>query len=312
MLDPKSFTHPEDEAALRTLMAVPGFAVVVKLFLKLGYEKMMHGVNMGSKIRLSPTQLPEVYNRLPPICRKMGIAEPEFYLESNPTPNACTFGDTQIFICVTSGLLEDLDDDEINSVIAHECGHIAGRHVLYHTIADWVLAGIDKYDLFGVGKLLSGPLSLAFFYWSRKSELSADRAAALVMGVDAVVRTHVRLSGGPKAITGGINLSEWVQQADAYDAVSKDSAWNKTLQGLAAMGERTPVLGGARARDSALERDRAVQGAPGGAGREGCWGRMPLVLQERRFRVDVLQTLRGKAEGVSQQPKIRMRKAEVG
>jgi len=241
MLDPKLFLHPEDEAALRTLEAIPGFSMLIKAFLKVGYEKMSHGINMASKIRLSPTQLPEIYQRLPPICQKMGIAEPEFYLEMNSQPNASTFGDTQISICVTSGLLEYLDDNEINSVIAHEYGHIMCRHVLYKTVADMLLNGIDILGVLGqLADTIITPMKYAFWYWSRKSEHSADRAAALVMGVDEVVRTRVRLSGGPKAITHGFNLQEWVKQADAYDEICKDGAWSKTLQGLAASGNTHP------------------------------------------------------------------------
>jgi Zn-dependent protease with chaperone function len=237
MLHSKDFIHPEDAAALRNMEAIPGFPTAVKTFLKYGYEKQYHGMNMASKIRLSPTQLPEIYNRLPPICQKMGIALPEFYLEMNPMPNAYTFGDTQIFITVTSGLLEYLDDAEINSVIAHECGHIACRHVLYHSMATLLLQG---GDFLGVLGNLFLPLKYALLYWQRKSELSADRAAALVMGIDEVVKTQVRLAGGSKAITGAIDLEEWVRQADQYEEIRNRDTWNKTLQTLAIMDSSHP------------------------------------------------------------------------
>lgn len=235
MLHPNDFIHPEDEAALRNMESIPGFSTAVKAFLKLGYEKMSHGVNMASTIRLSPTQLPDIYNRLPPICAKMGISEPEFYLQMNPMPNAYTFGDTRIFIVVTSGLLEYLNDDEINSVIAHECGHIACRHVLYHTMATMLLNGAMGL----LGDILA-PVKFALLYWQRKSELSCDRAAALVMGIESVLETQVRLAGGPKSITGKINIEEWAAQADAYEDIRDGGLWNKTLQLLATMNNSHP------------------------------------------------------------------------
>ncbi len=98
----------------------------------LGFEQLQYGMNMATAIRLSPTQLPKLYNHLPPICEKLGIAEPEFYLQMDPVPNAWTFGDTKIFITITSGLVELLNDEELDAVIAHECGHILCHHVLYH------------------------------------------------------------------------------------------------------------------------------------------------------------------------------------
>jgi Zn-dependent protease with chaperone function len=237
MLNVKNFIHPEDEAALRNLEAIPLLPSAVKSFLKYGYEKQYHGINMASKIRLSPTQLPDIYNRLPPICQKLGIVEPEFYLEMDPMPNAYTFGDTRIFISVTSGLLEYLSDTEINSVIAHECGHILCRHVLYHSMASIIL---ENGDFLGTLGNLVPPLKYAFLYWQRKSELSADRVAALTMGIDSVVATQLRLAGGSEAITGDINLAEWAQQADLYEDIRNRDTWNKTLQILAAMNNSHP------------------------------------------------------------------------
>ena len=95
MITSSDFMHPEDAAALEQLENIPGFPAFVKKILQLGLEQMQYGINMASSIRLSPTQLPELYNRLPPICEKLGIEVPEFYLQMNPTPNAWTFGDTR-------------------------------------------------------------------------------------------------------------------------------------------------------------------------------------------------------------------------
>lgn len=227
MINPSDFIHPEDAAALRTLESIPGFPALVKKFLQIGLEQMQYGVNMASTIRLSPTQLPHLYNHLPPICKRLGIAEPEFYLEMNPMPNAWTFGDTKIYITITSGLVELLDDEELDAVIAHECGHILCRHVLYHSLAEYVLRGVDSLGLLGK---LALPFEVALYYWYRKSELSCDRAAAIATSPEIVASAMARLSGGPKGITSKINLKEWMKQADIYDQIYNDGVWNKTLQ----------------------------------------------------------------------------------
>jgi Zn-dependent protease with chaperone function len=227
MLNSQDFIHPEDEAARRNMEAVPGFSVATKAFMKVGMEQYLYGINMATKIRLSEKQLPELYAKLPPICKKMGIVEPEFYLEMNPAPNAYTFGDTKIFLTITSGLVEYLDDNELEAVIAHECGHILCRHVLYHTMANMLKTGADMFGLLGV---FTTPVQLGLYYWSRKSELSADRAAAVVTGsAQAVVETMIRLSGGPKSITGKVNIEEYASQANAYDAL-QENKWDKALQ----------------------------------------------------------------------------------
>ena len=219
------FIHPEDESALNAMKNVPGFDTLVKKFMQVGYEAMLHGVNMASKIRLSETQLPEIYHKVTKICDKLEIGYPEVYLEMSPYPNAYTYGDTDIFMVLTSGLFDYLDSDEIDSVIAHECGHIVCHHVLYHTIAEFLRTGVT-----GLIGDLAEPLKLAVYYWARKSELSADRAAALTCGVETVVKTQLRLAGGPKVLTDNVNIEEWANQAEQYEEIRGGSLWNRFLQ----------------------------------------------------------------------------------
>lgn len=219
------FIHPEDESALNAMKNVPGFDTLVKKFMRVGYETMLHGVNMASKIRLSETQLPEIYHKVTKICDKLEISYPEVYLEMSPYPNAYTYGDTDVFMVLTSGLFDYLDSDEIDSVIAHECGHIVCHHVLYHTIAEFLRTGVS-----GLIGDLAEPLKLAVYYWARKSELSADRAAALTCGVETVVKTQLRLAGGPKVLTDNVNIEEWANQAEQYEEIRGGSLWNRFLQ----------------------------------------------------------------------------------
>ena len=180
-----------------------------------------------NNIRLSERQLPEIYRHLPPICKRMGIPVPEFYLQMNPTPNAFTFGDTRVFITVTSGLVEMMNDEELDAVIAHECGHILCRHVLYHTIAQWLSSGLDALGFLGS---LAAPVQYAILYWHRKSELSADRAACIITSPQTVATVMARLAGGPKSVTSSIDFKEWASQADEYDRIQNANLWNKTLQ----------------------------------------------------------------------------------
>lgn len=226
-MSPSDFIHPEDAAALQQMESIPGFGTLIKKVLAVGIENLQYGVNMASTIRLSERQLPDLYRHLPPICHKLGIREPELYLKMDPIPNAWTFGDTRIYITLTSGLVDMLTDEELDSVIAHECGHILCRHVLYHTVAEWVKSGLASLVILGS---LAVPIEYALLYWSRKSELSADRAAAIVTSPEIVASVQARLSGGPSSITSKIDLNEWAKQADEYDRIQNSGLWNKTLQ----------------------------------------------------------------------------------
>ena len=100
------FIHPEDVAALKALKAIPMLSTIVKKVMDVGAEQLQTGLNMASKVKLSPTQLPRLYNILPPICERLEIKKPEFYLEMSPVPNAYAFGDTQTAITMTSALVD--------------------------------------------------------------------------------------------------------------------------------------------------------------------------------------------------------------
>ena len=227
MIRPIEYIHPEDEAARRNMEAIPGFAAAMKLFMRYYSEQLFHGLNMANKIRLSPKQLPQIYEKLPPICKKLSIKEPEFYLEMSPFPNAYAMGDTRTMITVTSGLLEYLTDEEVSAVIAHECGHIACRHMLYYTMAQLLLQNINNMGLLGDAIT---PIFWALQYWSRRSELSADRAGAVALGsIERMVEVQIRLAGGPASITKDVNIDEFVKQADYYDTL-QDNNWDKFLQ----------------------------------------------------------------------------------
>lgn len=247
-MKPSDFIHPEDAAALQQMENIPGFPMFVKKFLALGFEQLKYGMNMASAIRLSPQQLPNLYNHLPPICQKMGIEEPEFYLEMNPMPNAYTFGDTKIFITITSGLVEMMTDEELDAVIAHECGHILCRHVLYHSVAEYIMRGVDSLGILGA---LTIPIQFAILYWQRKSELSCDRAASIITSPEIVARVMARLSGGPRSITENINMQEWAKQAEIYETIRTDGLWNKALQ-IGAIIEQSHPFAAVRVREILL------------------------------------------------------------
>ncbi|MBE6333623.1 MAG: zinc-ribbon domain-containing protein [Bacteroidales bacterium] len=245
MIKPSEFMHPEDAAAIRQLESIPGFPALCKQILALGYERWKYGLNMASTIRLSEEQLPELYRHLPPICEKLGIPIPEFYLQMNPMPNAYTSGDTRVFIVVTSGLVEIMDDDELDAVIAHECGHILCRHVVYNMVAQYVRLGLDYIGL--IGKLAK-PVQIALDYWSRKSELSCDRCGSIVTSPETVARVMARLAGGPKSLTSKLDMKLWAAQADKYDEIRNGNLWDKSLQ-IASVLNRTHPFSAVRVRE---------------------------------------------------------------
>ena len=228
------FIHEADKAALQALKSIPGFAQVLKAFMKIWNEKLLHVNNMASNVRISEKQLSKYYDMLFPICDKLGIEVPDLFLELDVNPNAYTYGDTKPFIVMTSGLIETLPEHLIPTVLAHECGHIACHHVLYRTMGTMILNRSLSSALnvmpAGVGNMAATSLIAAFSYWMQCSELSADRAAALCDGTtDNVVEMCMRFAGFDKDIPYEANVDAFMKQAEEYKELIADNVWNKTL-----------------------------------------------------------------------------------
>ena len=242
--DYERYTHEADRATLKALKAIPGFSLLTKGFMNLWNEPQGRILNMSSRIRLGPDQMKKYYDMLPPICEKLGIGMPELYLEMNVTPNAYTYGDTAPFIVITSGLLETIPEELVPTVLAHECGHIACRHALYITMGRMILsgaAGVMSYFL-KFGGLLSVPLQVAFYYWMRCSEFSADRAAVLCDGTPRKMQeVCMRLAGWDKNIDADANMDAFLRQAVDYRELINGSTWNKTLEFMVLSGADHPL-----------------------------------------------------------------------
>ena len=242
MMNPYYYTHDSDRIALQALKAIPGFTQLLKAIMKIWNEKQYRIQNMSTNLRISEKQLPQYYKMLPPICEKLGIAVPELYLKLDVEPNAYTAGDTNPFIVMTSGLLETMTEELIPTVLAHECGHIACHHCLYTTMGNIVLSEAIKFIPVDFVNLAVLPIQVAFAYWMRCSELSADRAAALCDGTSEKVKEMcLRLAGYDKDIDAEANIDEFMNQAIDYREMVNDSKWNKTLEFLFLTQQNHPL-----------------------------------------------------------------------
>ncbi|MEC7987979.1 MAG: M48 family metallopeptidase [Myxococcota bacterium] len=174
--------------------------------LKIQYEE--------SGIVVGPDQFPQIYDMSVKCAKILGMPVPNIYIESNRSPNAFTFatGHSDQIIVVTSGLLESLNEKELQYVIGHECGHIHNRHVVYNTLWEILTNQVARSFFvrlllkFGPSRFVFELLQLAFTTttsylfgrWHRCAEITCDRAGLICIGdvVSAMnVPARLRLPG---------------------------------------------------------------------------------------------------------------------
>jgi Zn-dependent protease with chaperone function len=217
-----SWEHPADRAALQALRAIPGVDEVIRRTLGLlGGERGVRLLFQGNAVRIGPAQFPKLWHLHNEVATTFDWPTvPELYLSQTPFFNAGAYGIDRPFVVVHTAAIELLDDEELRVLLSHELGHVMSGHALYRTIAA-ILALISLGALPTLAGLAVLPIRLAFLEWSRKSELSADRAGLLgAQDILAAQRLAMKMAGGGRGdgFAGQLNVDAFVQQAHEYAA----------------------------------------------------------------------------------------------
>jgi hypothetical protein len=164
---------------------------------------------------------------------------------------------------VNSGLIDLLggDDDEVRFLLGHELGHAMSGHAVYRSLLNRLLGLTGLMYAIPGGALGLRAITAALMEWSRKAELSADRAGLLAgQNPAAATRFHMKLASGGHlddldATSFFAQANEYSETADVRDSVLKLFLIENQTHPFAVMraaelrrwtesGEYTRILGG--------------------------------------------------------------------
>ena len=170
---------------------------------------------------VTPEQAPELHAMIDRLCVLADMPKPRVAVAVTDMPNAFATGRTpnHSVVCVTTGIMQRLDADELEGVLSHELAHVANRDVSVMTVASslGLLAGfITRWGMYlgggrgrgnnggGVPFLVVFLVSMAVYFvsflltraLSRYRELSADRSGAYLTGQPSKLASAlVKISG---------------------------------------------------------------------------------------------------------------------
>ena len=89
-------------------------------------------------------QLPRVYDVVERLTQRIGIPMPKLFVIPTDSPNAFATGrnPNHASVAVTQGILDLLNDEELEGVLAHELGHVKNRDILISSIAATIAGAI--------------------------------------------------------------------------------------------------------------------------------------------------------------------------
>ncbi len=216
--------------------------------------------SMGAR-EVTAEQAPQLHGIIDRLCAMADMPKPRVAIADTDMPNAFATGRSpnRSVVCVTTGILRRLDEEELEGVLAHELSHVAHRDVLVMTIASvaGVAAGFltrfalwgginrgrdQNTALMGVAVLAVSALVYAVSFvltrtLSRYRELSADRAGALLTGKPSALATALQKVTGDMAAIPTRDL----RQAEPFNAFFFTPALTKG-KSLANLFETHPPL----------------------------------------------------------------------
>lgn len=201
-----------------------GLAVAMNFFSYFFSDKM--ALSMYQAQPVTPKENPQIWSRIAPmteqLCQKMGIPMPKLWVLPEQSPNAFATGRNpeHASVAVSAGLLQLMNDREVEGVIAHELGHVLHRDILISSIAATIGAAITSMARFamffggrrdeedsspwgGILMMILAPIAAILIQMaiSRTREYSADAAAAKYTGSpNGLIDALEKLEGWSKRV----------------------------------------------------------------------------------------------------------------
>lgn len=180
-------------------------------FISLAFSKQMARAMLDCRQITQPRTQAEhvIYSTVQEIAQRLHIQMPEVWVYEAPDPNAFATGPSKnnSMVAVSTGLLNNLNEQEVKAVLAHEMGHVyngdmftttvlAGlMNTFVYFISMWVRRLFAERDQAMLGMVLSfvlqivlGILAMIPIMWfSRRREFGADAFSARVYGKDSMI-----------------------------------------------------------------------------------------------------------------------------
>jgi Zn-dependent protease with chaperone function len=171
---------------------------------------------LGSAVRVGERQFPNIHQLVVRCAEVLQIPSPTVYVAPQiSTLTARTLGTADdAMIALGSPLVDHLTEGELLFVLGRECGHIQNGHTTYLTALHFLTTAANMFVRYA-----AQPAVLALNGWSRRAEITADRAGLLcTRDLHVATSAMVKLSVGSQRLFGNIDVDEYLTQLDETQA----------------------------------------------------------------------------------------------
>jgi len=196
-----TFFIPETWATtVKTLLiTLAGLAVYITTV------KLQQRAALGTLVRVSPRQFPELYELAAKAAERLSTAPVPVFVKRQSEMNIYTVGLWQRpIIVLTSSLVDQMEPANLQFFIGREIGHVAAGHIFLRTLLKPLGAGVPI-----IGKLLN---SVVFGDWINRTEFTADRAGLIACrSLTTAVSTMLKFGVGIRLYE-KLDIAEFLEQ----------------------------------------------------------------------------------------------------
>lgn len=205
--DGGAYSYAGERKVRRTLESARPVTIALEATTRL-WRDVARAELLGSSVKVTDQQFPRVFEAARRAGEALRMRTPPVYVApASWGLRARALGtDDAPYVVVNAQLAESLTDPELVAVIGHELGHVQNGHVLYATALHY----LTQSAVFFVRWIVQ-PAIMTLQAWSRRAEITCDRAALLATGdlagtLGALVKLELGLDRGA-----AFNLDEYLR-----------------------------------------------------------------------------------------------------
>lgn len=206
-----TYAYSGEQRWRRTLTLAKPVTLAVEATVRM-WQTVKRAELLGVSVKVTEQQFPRLHKIAAHCAATLHIAMPAIYVAPDiGALNAHTLGtDDDAYIVLNGALIDHLTDEEMAFVIGHECGHIHNNHVVYATALHYLTSAASLYV-----RWIVTPAILALQAWSRRAEITCDRAGLLcTKNLDAATAATVKLALGSQKLYKDLKMDEYLKQLE--------------------------------------------------------------------------------------------------
>ena len=226
-----SFQHRKDIESFINIKSISWLSALSKKIMADELEKDFYLLNLMDNVKMTRDDFPLIHSYVDEACEVLQLENrPTLFLDTCSEPKTLCIGEKNPLLIMSTAMIELLTPEELRAALAHEVGHLVCGHSFYKLLVE-NFSGITQSMSAIPGLTALGiAAKLPLFDWFRKADLSADRAALLVVRKPEIVLSMIgKLAGGSIALAESVSEENLLRQSEEIEAVSDEMKSGGTM-----------------------------------------------------------------------------------